>query len=43
MPIRRNPSSRSLASRRAATTRATMPGTLRHATRSKTATTGSAA
>ena len=43
MPIRRNPASRSLASRRAARTRATMSDTLRQATRNNTATTLSAA
>jgi hypothetical protein len=43
MPIRRSPASRSPASARAATTRATMSDTLRHATRSNTATTDSAA
>jgi hypothetical protein len=43
MPIRRSPASRSLASLRAARTRATMSDTLRHATRNSTATTDSVA
>jgi hypothetical protein len=43
MPIRRSPAGRSPASLRAATTRATMSDPLRHATRSKTATTDSVA
>jgi len=43
MPIRRSPAGRSPAWPRAARTRATMSDTLRHATRSSTATTDSAA
>jgi hypothetical protein len=43
MPIRRSPASRSRDSLRAATTRATIFDTLRHATRSKMATTDSVA
>jgi hypothetical protein len=43
MPIRRGPANRSLASARAATTRATMSDTMRHAIRNNTATTDSAA
>jgi hypothetical protein len=43
MPIRRSPASRSLASARVAMTRVTMSETLRHATRSKIATTLSVA
>jgi len=43
MPIRRSPANRSLASLRAATTRATMSDTLRQATRNNTATSDSVA